>query len=181
MNNEYSAYQATQLFANPKKALKTLDKALDKQSYEYLVKAEDKGSYGVYSGDSDKPLCVCDDVFKAFMGVLHFEYKVGRKDELPGWTLPDGYLQHNWEVIVRNTQFPEQPLYPSINKALDNGSTLYCTNTAQEGYNSVVLTNPFNENYADKILFKTDSFSAGLQEADSMASFCLQSFEQGQN
>lgn len=180
MKREYSDYQATLLFANPKKALKELDKTLGGTSYEYLVKAESSGQYGVYSGTSDKPMCVCDDVYKCFMGALHFDHMVGRKDELPGWASSEKYLQRNWEVIETHTDFPEQPLYPHINQALDHGATLYCTNTAQEGYNTVVLTNDFNENYASKILMKTDSVSQGLQEANVMAELCLQNFEQCQ-
>ena len=173
MKEKINSQQAVQLFSSPKKVFKTLDKALSKQNYEFLIKAEEKGMYGIYTPDSQSPIVLQDDVLKTCMGLLYFEYGIGKQDTMPSWLMPQGYAEDKWNEIISQVESPPTSPLQSLNNFLDTGSSVYLTSSMQDKNTTVVLTNNFNENFAKNISFKTPSFSDGLMEANAMANQCL--------
>ena len=166
MKEKIRKEEAIKVFSSSKKTEKLLDKTLSKTGYEYLIKAEEKGLYSIFSGKGEYEICKSDDVLKCFMGVLYFEFGIG-KDNMPVWAMHSGFANDGWESISSQVQPTDK--YQNLNTALDNGASLYCTNLIQSGENNFVLTNSFNENYADKILVKDTSFSDGLNQVESVA------------
>lgn len=164
--------EAVTIFSSPKKALKYLDKVLSNERYEYILKANNKDSFAVYSSESNNPICVANDVLKVLEGVLFFEFGVGKQDLLPSWAMPSGFIEEKWQQLCKDVETDSASIFSSLNTALNIGSTLYCSNL-QNSKPSFVLTNPFNENYADKIVINSSSFSDGLVQCESMANFCL--------
>ena len=177
MKDKISKDEALKIFSSPKKTQKLLDKTLSKEVFEYLIKAEEKGVYYLYTGKGEYEICKSDDCLKCFMGLLYFEFGVG-KDSMPSWAMHSGFAKDGWESIS-NQISPTNEL-KNLNTALDNGSSLYCTNLEGSGANTFVLTNPFNENYADKVLVRENSFSDGLAQVDSVANLIISSFEHNQ-
>ena len=166
MKERITKEEAIKIFSSPKKTEKLLDKTLSKSSYEYLIKAEEKGIYSIYNGNGEQKICQADDSLKCFMGILYFEFGIG-KDNMPVWAMHSGFANDGWESISSQVQPTNK--YQNLNTALDNGASLYCTNLIQSGENNFVLTNSFNENYANKILVKDTSFSDGLNQVESVA------------
>ena len=180
MNNKLNGNQATQLFSSAKKVFKSLDKELSKQSYEYLIKAEESGGYSIYSKDQSAPIVVQDDVLKTCMGLLYFEFGVGRQDVGPSWSMPSGYIEDKWQQIISQVEMPQISPLQSLNKFLDRGSSVYLANDGQTNNTTVVLTNNYSEDCAKHISIKASSFSNGLQQANDMANYCLNNFESTQ-
>ena len=177
MSDKLNTKQTVELFSSPKKVFKTLDKTLSKQSYEFLIKAQDKGMYGIYTPDSQFPIVVQDDILKTCMGLLYFEYGIGKQDNMPSWLMPQGYTEDKWNEIVSQVETPLISPLQSLNSFLDTGSSVYLTSSAQDKNTTVVLTNNFNDNFAQHISFKTSSFSDGLMEANAMANQCITNME----
>lgn len=178
MNKNFSFNDAVELFSSPKKTLKALDKTFSKESYEFILKAQDKNSFAVYSSGEKEPICVVDDTLKAFMGVLYFEFGVGKQDLLPSWAMPEGAVEDNWNKINSELEVNTTDMFSNLNAALNNGSTLYCSNLSNDKNHSFLLTNPFNENFADRIVINSKNFSDGLIESNSIAGLCLSSCEE---
>lgn len=177
MKDKISKEEAIKIFSSPKKTQKLLDKTLSKENFEYLLKAEEKGVYSLYTGKGEYEICKSDDSLKCFMGLLYFEFGVG-KDSMPSWAMHSGFAKDGWDSI--SSQISPSTDFKNLNTALDNGSSLYCTNMERVGENNFILTNPFNENYADKVLVRENSFSDGLIQVDSVANLIVSSFEQSQ-
>ena len=87
MKNKTNTSETVELFSSPKKVFKTLDKTLAKQGYEFLIKAEEEGKYGIFTPDSSRSIATEDDVFKTCMGLLYFEYGVGKPNDVPSWLM----------------------------------------------------------------------------------------------
>lgn len=177
MKERISKEEAIKIFSSPKKTEKLLDKTLSKVDYEYLLKAEEKGLYSISNVKDDNEICKSDDALKCFMGLLYFEFGVG-KDNLPSWAIHSNFNTENWESI--SNQIPSTCDFTSLNTALDKGATLHCTNSTHNNSNNFTLTNPFNENYANEILVNEYSFSNALTQVNSLSNLILNSLEQGQ-
>lgn len=180
MKGKKNSNQAVEMFSNPKKVFKTLDRFLTKQDYEFLIKAETKGFYSIYSKEQSAPIVMANDVLKTCMGLLYFEYGVGKTQNVPNWSMPQGYIEDGWNKIISQIETPKTSPLQDLNKFLDTGSTVYLTGNGQTDDVTVVLTNNYSEDCAKHISVKADSFSDGLKQANAMANYCLNRFESNQ-
>ena len=180
MANNLNFEQAAELFSSNKKTLKLLDKTFSKEQYEYILKLEDNGLYGIYTNNDIIPICVDSDVLKAFMGVLYFDFGVGKQGSLPYWAQSRSYFEEKWAELSSRVDEEHKCAFPNINSALNHGSILYSSNTSDNTCNNFLLTNPFNANFTDKIIVRSDSFSDGISQVDSIAEVCLRSCVQEQ-
>ena len=180
MKDNLTKKEAIELFSSTKKTLKTLDKTFDKNATEFIVKSERQGLYSLYTSDNyDIPVCTCNDVYKTFCGLLYFEYGVGKKDVMPAWASYGQVVEDSWQGIEKDIEIPTSP-FKSVNKALDKGATLYYQTENDANSGVFAITNPYNENFADKSFVKAQTFSRGISEIDSIAELCLNSCEQCQ-
>lgn len=178
MKESLTKKEAVELFSSTKKTLKTLDKTFAKSATEFIVKSEEKGMYSLYTSDNYyTPVCTSDDVYKTFCGLLYFEYGVGKKDVMPAWASYGQVVEDSWQGIEKDIEVSVSP-FKSVNKALDNGATLYYQKESDSEQNTFAITNPYNENFANKSVVRASTFSRGLNEVESIASLCLSSCEQ---
>ena len=180
MKDNLTKKEAVELFSSTKKTLKTLDKTFDKNTTEFIVKSEEHGLYSLYTSDNyNKPVCTCDDVYKTFCGLLYFEYGVGKKDVMPSWASYGQVVEDSWQGIEKDIDVAVSP-FKSVNKALDNGATLYYQSEVTNNQSTFAITNPYNENFAEKSIVRTQTFTRGINEIESIASLCLSSCEKCQ-
>ena len=177
MKNNLKPSEAIELFSSPKKTFKAIDKTFVKSSQEYIVKALDPDQFALFSSDDTfRPICVTDDVYKTFCGAMYFEYGVGKETLLPSWAGTGRQTEDTWENILGNIDVQSQ--FKDVNKALNNGASLYYNHQAGESVSTFVITNPYNENFAAKTQVRATSFADGLQEMNSIASLCLNNLVQ---
>ena len=180
MKDNLTKKEAVELFSSTKKTLKTLDKTFEKSATEFIVKSEEQGLYSLYTSDNYYiPVCTSDDVYKTFCGLLYFEYGVGKKDVMPAWASYGQVVEDSWQGIEKDIDVAVSP-FKSVNKALDKGATLYYQAESNNNQGVFAITNPYNENFADKSFVKAQTFTRGINEIESIASLCLSSCEQSQ-